>query len=1171
MGCPPPPRPVADPLVPEVRQCLLDERASALFRQVLLDPTVIKLLHGCANDVVWLATNFDLYLSGVLDTQDLAKAAGCSSRALAVLLKRTFEVHTDKSYQTSDWRSRPLSAPARQYARIDTRYLAPLAHRLLLRLCPAEGDGFSGSGVQSLCSVVDSSHSTAVSCLEREVSTDFSDARWLRTWTRWLHRAAAEAALSPAAGTAAAPGPAGDAAATAALKGLYPVPSEPVVALNACRKHAFLALAACQARHAMAVMLDMRGEAVCRSTVLLRCVLGLSNTPTALSCVDSIRAHLLEVGLMKGLFPSGPPAASCGQVRDAPPLSTGVAGIVARGIARCSDAAGALEVFAQCLEAASRTAQGPKAAHALDMVAAAWWVESHPDSTLTPGSLQEVLSASVATTSQAASSGSVAAQREAQKAARWGHIAKKYSRRHLYDSCELRDHDGTPLAFIERRRADWYVRKGLAKLVDNGAGKSAPAGTKGSVPTVPEALPAGAEGNRVVVQLLRAARGGGATRTNNVAKVNMCVRCGGDHLMSKFYIVPRKIRSLMPMDAKSHSCHDVVLLCANCRRLVEPMYTRLEKRLAREAGLPDANYLVHGPSGMLLADLGIQPLAGMGRIKAKKHSSGKKAKQRAEEGREPSMGAPAGSVREQLAQLLLDSCQAGEGARAHLAQARSSESFTLVCSVGIWSHLPPIFRKLLWACTAACSLDHDAELAALAAAAGYDSPTSLLQGIAACGYRRIQGVFKVLSQASDATSAQAVTMGVLLLSTFLARLAVQVPVVLDGGLPQLPRMLEEAAALLLHPRPDTQADLGSQPAAWRAELEEWRGSETFSAARQVHSTSKTQERFLSTLTTRWRDAVANYCATITVDPSPESWLPQLGPGGAQHTPRALVRPSGLKGDDEVVQPTHSGMPVLSARATFCLMSAGATTQSLAKAVSEAGQGGTAEVAAAVGQVLSATQAVPASLAASNAAADQTPAEQLEAHLKQQVLFVPQAVVLTHFSLYPRAAQVAVAEARAKDLAAAPCPPALQGLKDQGVTLSSGQSAAEVALALASAPPLPGDGTVLYVPSNHNRPWVPPATPPVEVKERLERLVRRFRDFFMNSVQPQFMPDGWHVGLEVFLPGGHKHHRFPPQTGAVVHIPEVVAAATQAAGLQACMPSSSAVDEPGGGAAAADSA
>jgi hypothetical protein len=38
-----------------------------------------------------------------------------------------------------------------------------------------------------------------------------------------------------------------------------------------------------------------------------------------------------------------------------------------------------------------------------------------------------------------------------------------------------------------------------------------------------------------------------------------------------------------------------------------------------------------------------------------------------------------------------------------------------------------------------------------------------------------------------------------------------------------------------------------------------------------------------------------------------------------------------------------------------------------------------------------------------------------------------------------------------------------------------------------------------------------------------------------------MPEGWHSGLEVFLPGSHKHHRMPPRESGDSDMPAAAAA------------------------------
>ena len=40
---------------------------------IFSDPNIVKVLHGCANDVVWLQRDFHLYLVNVFDTEKAAQ------------------------------------------------------------------------------------------------------------------------------------------------------------------------------------------------------------------------------------------------------------------------------------------------------------------------------------------------------------------------------------------------------------------------------------------------------------------------------------------------------------------------------------------------------------------------------------------------------------------------------------------------------------------------------------------------------------------------------------------------------------------------------------------------------------------------------------------------------------------------------------------------------------------------------------------------------------------------------------------------------------------------------------------------------------------------------------------------------------------------------------------
>ena len=93
------------------------------LNKIFTNPKVVKVLHGCRNDVLWLQKDFSLYLVNVFDTYFAAQILGFPHLSLKYLLKKYVRFEADKAQQSSDWRTRPLSDKQLKYARDDTRYL----------------------------------------------------------------------------------------------------------------------------------------------------------------------------------------------------------------------------------------------------------------------------------------------------------------------------------------------------------------------------------------------------------------------------------------------------------------------------------------------------------------------------------------------------------------------------------------------------------------------------------------------------------------------------------------------------------------------------------------------------------------------------------------------------------------------------------------------------------------------------------------------------------------------------------------------------------------------------------------------------------------------------------------------------------------------------------------
>ncbi|KAL0050003.1 hypothetical protein WJX82_002589 [Trebouxia sp. C0006] len=117
-----------------------------LLRPIFADTSVLKVVHGGDNDVLWLQRDYHIYMVNVFDTEKACQALGRHQRSLAKLLDKYCQVTTDKSFQKSDWRVRPLSEAQQAYAQRDAHYLLYLAHVLYQELEAEDQLGSSQKG-----------------------------------------------------------------------------------------------------------------------------------------------------------------------------------------------------------------------------------------------------------------------------------------------------------------------------------------------------------------------------------------------------------------------------------------------------------------------------------------------------------------------------------------------------------------------------------------------------------------------------------------------------------------------------------------------------------------------------------------------------------------------------------------------------------------------------------------------------------------------------------------------------------------------------------------------------------------------------------------------------------------------------------------------------------------
>jgi ribonuclease D len=111
----------------------------APLQPAFASPEKVKIMHGADSDVLWLQENFGLFLVNVFDTGQAARVLEKRSAKLSSLLTEYCGVEADKTYQTADWRLRPLPPIMLHYAREDTHYLFHLYDVLRVDLAEAGG------------------------------------------------------------------------------------------------------------------------------------------------------------------------------------------------------------------------------------------------------------------------------------------------------------------------------------------------------------------------------------------------------------------------------------------------------------------------------------------------------------------------------------------------------------------------------------------------------------------------------------------------------------------------------------------------------------------------------------------------------------------------------------------------------------------------------------------------------------------------------------------------------------------------------------------------------------------------------------------------------------------------------------------------------------------------
>uniref|UniRef100_A0A8C0X3C0 Exonuclease 3'-5' domain-containing protein 2 n=1 Tax=Castor canadensis TaxID=51338 RepID=A0A8C0X3C0_CASCN len=131
----------------------------------------------------------------------------------------------------------------------------------------------------------------------------------------------------------------------------------------------------------------------------------------------------------------------------------------------------------------------------------------------------------------------------------------------LYDNCFLHAPDGQPLCTCDRRKAQWYLDKGIGELVSE-------------------------EPFVVRLRFEPAGRPESPRDYYLMVKENLCVVCGKTDSYIRKNVIPHEYRKHFPIEMKDHNSHDVLLLCTSCHAISNYYDNHLKQQLAKEFQAP---------------------------------------------------------------------------------------------------------------------------------------------------------------------------------------------------------------------------------------------------------------------------------------------------------------------------------------------------------------------------------------------------------------------------------------------------------------------------------------------------------------------------------------------------------------------------------------------------------
>jgi hypothetical protein len=132
--------------------------------------------------------------------------------------------------------------------------------------------------------------------------------------------------------------------------------------------------------------------------------------------------------------------------------------------------------------------------------------------------------------------------------------------REYYQNIVVQNPEGEAIFLCNQKEALWYLCKDLAEFIDT---------------------------THLTIKLKFRPKGNGKKGDNFYLSVkeNICVCCGEQNSLTRHHIVPRRFRKFFPKSIKSHSSHDILLLCGECHLKYEKEVCFFEEEVRNKLGI----------------------------------------------------------------------------------------------------------------------------------------------------------------------------------------------------------------------------------------------------------------------------------------------------------------------------------------------------------------------------------------------------------------------------------------------------------------------------------------------------------------------------------------------------------------------------------------------------------